>query len=258
MEQGMTLTGLSVGYPGRTLISDVTASFPRGSLTALVGRNGTGKSTLLRTMAGLAAQISGSIEVGGSDISKMGPARLAAEVGFVSTERPRVANLKARDVVALGRTPYTNWIGRLTPRDEQAVDDALARVGMSDFAGREMDSLSDGEAQRVMIARVLAQDTPVILLDEPTAFLDLPNRYEICLLLKRLAHERNKTVVFSSHDLAVAIDLADHIAVIDSSGLGFGTPSEMLSGGALARIFDGTSVGLDPSGRIVYGSGGSR
>ena len=251
-DAGITLKDLSVGYPGRTLVAGAGVAFPAGSLSAVVGRNGTGKSTLLRVMAGLARPISGEVLAGGGDISRLTPQRLAETVGFVSTERIRVTNLKVRDVVSLGRTPYTNWIGRLTPADEAAVAEALAQVGMSDFAAKEMDTLSDGEAQRVMIARVLAQDTPVILLDEPTAFLDLPNRYEVCLLLRRLARERGKTVVFSSHDLAIVMELADRIMVLEAGGVHFGTPGELLSEGSLGRIFEGTSISFDSSGTIVY------
>jgi iron complex transport system ATP-binding protein len=134
---------------------------------------------------------------------------LARIVGFVSTERVRVANLRVHDVVALGRTPYTDWIGNLTDADRSAVAEALELVGMGSFAAAPMETLSDGEAQKVMIARVLAQDTPVILLDEPTAFLDFYARREVCELLARLAHERGKTIIFSSHDLALVTEFAD-------------------------------------------------
>ncbi len=250
---GIILKDLSVGYPGRTLVAGADVAFPAGTLSAIVGRNGTGKSTLMRVMAGLARPISGGITAGDGDISAYRSRRLAETIGFVSTDRIRVTNLKVRDVVSLGRTPYTNWIGRLTPQDDAAVSEALAQVGMSGFAAKEMDTLSDGEAQRVMIARVLAQDTPVILLDEPTAFLDLPNRYEVCLLLRRLAHERGKTVVFSSHDLAIVMELADRILVLEPGGVHSGSPAELLAEGSLGRIFEGTSIGFDADGRIVYG-----
>lgn len=205
----IVLKGLSVGYKGRVLLSDVDAIFPAGTLTVMIGRNGTGKSTLLRVMAGLARPLSGEVLVAGADIAGLPPRRLAETIGFVSTERVRVVNLKVQDVVALGRTPYTDWIGKLTDADRAAVRDALVMAGMSEFAGKSMDTLSDGEAQRVMIARVLAQDTPVILLDEPTAFLDFQARREMCELLARLAHEGGKTIVFSSHDLALVAEFAD-------------------------------------------------
>lgn len=259
------LKGLSVGYPGRTLVSGMDAVFPAGSLTALVGRNGTGKSTLLRVVAGLVRPLAGEVifrDSGGdaalsseivrsfTDVSarsfaslakpahsqfsrrrcisaaptkSSGPSarELARTVGFVSTERIRVTNLRVRDVVALGRTPYTDWLGRSTQTDDAAIDGALEQVGMSGFAAEQMDTLSDGEAQRVMIARVLAQDTPVILLDEPTAFLDFYARREVCELLARLACAEGKTVVFSSHELDLVHEFADRQIEISDRGVDF-------------------------------------
>jgi iron complex transport system ATP-binding protein len=234
------------------LTERLDVAFPAGGLTAIVGRNGTGKSTLLRTMAGLERPLAGEVRVGDTPLVAMTPREVARRVGFVSTQRIRVTNLRARDVVALGRTPYTDWIGHLTAEDKEAVTAALSQVGMSVFADKQMDTLSDGEAQRVMIARVLAQDTPVILLDEPTAFLDLPNRYEVCLLLKKLAEERGRTVVFSSHDLGIVLQLADCVLMLDPAKPRFGTPAELLADGSLARIFEGTSIELSPAGVISY------
>ncbi len=200
------------------LISDVNAVFEPGTLTALVGRNGTGKSTLMRVMAGLMKPLVGEVLIDGASTATMAPRKLASTIGFVSTERVRVTNLRVKDVVALGRTPYTDWIGNLTEADRVAVDESLALVGMGSFAAAAMDTLSDGEAQKVMIARVLAQDTPVILLDEPTAFLDFYARREVCELLARLAHRRDKTVVFSSHDLALVAEFADRqLEIADGS-----------------------------------------
>jgi iron complex transport system ATP-binding protein len=241
-----------VGYGLRILAAGLDVEFPAGGLTAIVGRNGTGKSTLLRAMAGLDRPLAGEVIVGDTPLVAMTPREVARRVGFVSAQRIRVTNLRARDVVALGRTPYTDWIGRLTAADEEAVATALSLVGMSEFTDKQMDTLSDGEAQRVMIARVLAQDTPVILLDEPTAFLDLPNRYEVCLLLKKLAEERGRTVVFSSHDLSIVLQLADRILVLDPAKPRFGTPAELTTDGSLARIFEGTSIGFTPVGTISF------
>jgi iron complex transport system ATP-binding protein len=251
-EAGLILKGVTVGYGSRVLVERLDVEFPVGGLTAIVGRNGTGKSTLLRVMAGLALPLSGEIIAGGITLSDMPARRIAEHIGFVSTERIRMTNLRVRDVVALGRTPYTDWIGRLTPEDEDAVSAALSLVGMSGFVSKQMDTLSDGEAQRVMIARVLAQDTPVILLDEPTAFLDLPNRYEVCLLLRRLAHERGKTVIFSSHDLSIVMQLADNILVLDPKTSHLGTPAELVADGSFTHIFEGTSIGLDANGTIFF------
>jgi iron complex transport system ATP-binding protein len=249
---GLILRGVSVGYGSRVLAAGLDVEFPAGGLTAIVGRNGTGKSTLLRAMAGLDVPLAGEIIVNDTPLGTMPAREIARRVGFVSTERIRVTNLRARDVVALGRTPYTDWIGHLTDEDEETVTTALSQVGMSGFASKQMDTLSDGEAQRVMIARVLAQDTPVILLDEPTAFLDTPNRYEMCLLLKDLAHNRGKTVIFSSHDLGIVMQLADRILVLDPAEPSFGTPAELTADGSLARIFKGTSIELTPDGTISY------
>lgn len=162
----------------------------------MLGRNGSGKSTLLRTIAGLGKIKGGNILIDGKVLACLKPDELARTVSFVTTEKIRIPNLKCRDIVALGRAPYTNWIGRLQARDEEIVDGALELLGMSEYADRTMDQMSDGECQRIMIARALAQDTPVILLDEPTSFLDLPNRYELGILLRDLAHRQNKCVFF--------------------------------------------------------------
>ena len=173
----LSLRHIALAYGSRTLLSDVTAELHRGSLTALLGRNGTGKSTLLRTVAGLAAPAAGDILLCDRPIAALAPRQRAALVSFVTTDKVRIARLTCEEVVALGRAPYTDWIGRLRADDRTVVARALEAVGMSGFARKTMDAMSDGECQRILIARALAQDTPVLLLDEPTAFLDLPNRY---------------------------------------------------------------------------------
>jgi iron complex transport system ATP-binding protein len=214
----LLLKGLSVGYSRRVLLAGLDAVFDAGTLTALVGRNGSGKSTLLRVMAGLARPLAGEVVVGGRNVAARQPREVARTTGFVSTERIRVTNLKVWDMVALGRTPYTDWIGNLSEHDRAAVDEALSLVGMGAFADKAVETLSDGEAQRVMIARVVAQDTPVILLDEPTAFLDFVARREVCELLRRLTRERGKTIVFSSHELSLVDEFADSRLTISENG----------------------------------------
>ena len=163
----------------------------------------------------------------------------------------RIANLASRDVVGLGRAPYTDWLGRLRPGDRAVVDRALNLVGMGGFADKPMDRLSDGEAQRVMIARALAQDTPVILLDEPTAFLDMPNRYELCTLLRRLAHDEGKCIFFSTHELDIALTLCDAVALIDPPRLHLLPTDEMIRSGHIERLFDNGTVAFDASTRTV-------
>lgn len=231
------LQGFSIGYGGRTLLAGVEAAFARGRLTALVGRNGTGKSTLLRALAGLNPRYSGRILLGGVDLKAMRPAALARTVAFVTTERTRIANLRCEDVVSFGRAPYTNWIGRLQDTDREIVMRSLASVGMTDYARRTMDKMSDGECQRIMIARALAQDTPVMLLDEPTSFLDMPNRYELVALLRRLAHEEGKCVVFSTHELDVARKMCDTIALVDAGELVHLPVGEMMASGRIQKMF---------------------
>ena len=231
------LENISLGYGARRLLEGVTTRFEAGTLTALIGRNGAGKSTLLRALAGLEPLQAGAITIGGTPIAEFDGAEAARRVAFVATDKVRIANLPCEDLVALGRAPYTNWIGRLQDVDREIVADALAKVGMSDFARKTMDRMSDGECQRVMIARALAQQTPVILLDEPTAFLDMPNRYELCRLLQRLAHDEQKAIIFSTHELDIASKMCDSIALIDTPHLLNQSAAEMAASGAIERLF---------------------
>ena len=163
------------------------------------------------------------------------PQQLAQQVAFVTTERIRIANLSCRDVVALGRAPYTNWIGRMQPEDEAIVMQSLEKVGMASYAFRTMDKMSDGECQRVMIARALAQQTPIILLDEPTSFLDMPNRYELCHLLTDLAYKDNKCIMFSTHELDIAQSLCDTIALTPT--MHHLSTQEMIHSGHIDKLF---------------------
>ncbi len=236
---------LTLGYGDRTLLERVSAHLPAGTLTALIGRNGTGKSTLLRALAGLGERRGGRIRLDGKELDELDPQRLARTAAFVTTERVRIAHLRCRDVVALGRAPYTDWIGRLGAEDAAAVARALAAVGMTDYADRTMDRMSDGECQRVMIARALAQQTPVILLDEPTSFLDLPNRCELCALLARLAREEGKCILFSTHELDIALSLADRVALIDPPALHCLPAAEMIRSGHIERLFGSDVVRYD-------------
>lgn len=239
------LRELTLGYGQRVLLKAVNARIAGGQLVALLGRNGTGKSTLLRAMAGLEKPQSGEIILQGRDIASLKPEILARNISFVTTEKIRIPNLRCKDVVSMGRAPYTNWLGRLRPEDRQRVGNAMKQVGMSGYAEKTMDKMSDGECQRIMIARALAQDTPVILLDEPTAFLDLPNRYELCLLLKRLAQEEKKCILFSTHELDIALSLCDTVMLIDNPHIYTLPTPEMIAGGHLERLFRNESVTFD-------------
>ena len=205
------LHDLSIGYGDRTLLSEVEATIEKGKLTALIGRNGTGKSTLLRAIAGLNRRYSGRILLGGRPAADTRTAEMARTLAFVTTERTRIANLKCEDVVAIGRAPYTNWIGRMQKADTEIVMRSLASVGMEDYAERTMDRMSDGECQRIMIARALAQSTPIILLDEATASLDVENETAIQEALSRLI--KHKTVLIIAHRMRTVAG-ADKIVVL--------------------------------------------
>ncbi|MBD9233950.1 MAG: ABC transporter ATP-binding protein [Alistipes onderdonkii] len=241
------LNDLTIGYGHRILLQHASATIPAGELVALVGRNGTGKSTLLRAIAGLGERLGGEIRLDGHSLETLLPQQLATTVSFVTTERVRIPNLRCEDVVALGRAPYTNWIGHMQQADRDIVSRSLSLVGMSSFARKTMDRMSDGECQRILIARALAQDTPVILLDEPTAFLDLPNRYELASLLRRLAHEEGKCIFFSTHDLDVALGLCDATALIDTPALHCMSAADMAASGHIERLFAGAGISFDPA-----------
>lgn len=247
----ITLEHITLGYGERILLHDISASIPAGSLTALLGRNGTGKSTLLRAIAGLGEIRTGSVRLCGSELTALAPHRRAATVSFVTTDKVRIANLTCEEVVSLGRAPYTNWIGRIQDADREIVARALTLTGMESFADKTMDTLSDGECQRIMIARALAQDTPVILLDEPTAFLDLPNRYELCTLLRRLARHEGKCIFFSTHDLDIALSLCDSVALVDPPTLHHLPTDEMVRSGHIERLFASDGIRFDPATRNV-------
>lgn len=224
--------------PRHPLIAGETLTIPQATLTALIGRNGCGKSTLLRAMAGIQRPPEGEVMIDGIDVCRATARRLARLVAVITTESPKVENLTCRQLVSYGRAPHTGMLGRLSADDEEIIDRALETVGMAHFASRKVGQISDGEGRRIMLARALAQQTPVILLDEPTSFLDVPGRYEISALLRRLAHEEEKTIVYSTHELDPAYLNADNILFMSSSGLKFSTPgSDEMQ--AVRREFEG-------------------
>lgn len=231
------LKNLTIGFHNHTLLHNVNTRFEADTLTALIGRNGTGKSTLLRAIAGLSDSYSGDIVVDDLTLRNASPAIIAKHLAFVGTGRQRTPAMRCRDIVAMGRAPYTNWIGHLSTHDNEIIDSVLADVDMVDYACRMIDTLSDGEYQRIMIARALAQDTPVLLLDEPTSFLDIPNRYALCNLLARLAHERHKCILFSTHELDIAMNTVDNIALIADNTLTNAPTAHFSATDILTRTF---------------------
>ncbi len=233
----ITLRNITLAYGDRTLVENGSAEFAAGELTALVGRNGAGKSTLLRAVTAIEPPKSGEVLLDGTNAAAMPPETIARTISFVGTEKVRIANLRCEDIVAIGRAPYTNWIGRMQEVDRRIIADALQAVGMEAFAARSIDTLSDGECQRIMIARALAQQTPTIVLDEPSAFLDIPTRFEICRLLQRLAHDEGKCILFSTHDLDAAMPVCDSIAVISDRTITKLPTAEIRRQGIIERLF---------------------
>lgn len=245
------LHDIQLSFGRRELICGASARFRTGTITALLGRNGTGKSTLLRAIASLGEIQHGEITVAGRPISSLTAAEIARNIAFVNTDRVHAEQMTVRQLVTIGRSPYTDWIGRTTSDDRRIVDEALDTVGIGDLASRMIETLSDGECQRAMIARALAQDTPVILLDEPTAFLDMPNRYELCTLLRQLAHRHGKCVVFSTHDLDIALSLCDYVALIDSPHLHCMSTPDMIRSGCIERLFSSRYVRFDAATQSI-------
>ena len=246
------LNDITLSFGSRTLIAHASAHFECGRMTALLGRNGTGKSTLLRAIASLGEVQGGAIEIGGRELSELSNADLARMVAFVNTERVSVEAMTAYDLVAVGRSPYTDWSGRLRSSDHEAIERSIRIAGVEHLADRYVDTLSDGECQRVMIAKALAQDTPAILLDEPTSYLDMPNRYELCTLLGRLAHDEGKCVLFSTHELDIALTLSDNIALVDTPQLLYMPTREMIASGSIERLFDSPYIRFDASTRSIH------
>lgn len=224
------LENISLSYGSRTILREVSLHLGKGELCALVGCNGAGKSTLLRALTSNENTL-----IGGASLAKLSPEKLAQMVAVVTTERIRIENLSVEDLVAMGRAPYTNWVGHLQDIDRQIVGEAIEKVGLADFAKRDSSTLSDGELQRAMIARAIAQQTPIILLDEPTAFLDIPTRFEVCRLLAELAHNEGKTILFSTHDLDSALPVCDSFAIIENERLNH-LPTEVAQA-EMERIF---------------------
>ncbi|MFN2336329.1 MAG: ABC transporter ATP-binding protein [Bacteroidales bacterium] len=244
-------TDLAIGYLTRrsinTLMQHISLQAHKGELVALIGRNGTGKSTLLRTLVGLQPALGGKILLQGKELSTIGSSLLPRMVSFTSTEPMAIHNIRVRDVIALGRFPFTNWIGTITPDDEEAVNKALEATGLTQLSGRSIDNISDGERQRTLIARSLAQDTGLLVMDEPTAFLDLPSRYSIVSLLRQLTRQRDKCVIYSTHDLDTAINEADRIWLMTGEGIAEGAPEDLILNGAVAKAFESPLLSFSSS-----------
>lgn len=248
----ISIDRLTTGYRAHGRIVEVTrgieGTIHSGELTCLLGPNGAGKSTLLRTLCGFQPAVSGDITFLGRPLKDYTAASLAHVAGVVLTERLTVPNMSVEQLVGLGRSPYTGFWGRLSDDDRAIVDEALSLTGVNGLRRRMVQTLSDGERQKVMIAKALAQQTPIIFLDEPTAFLDYPSKVEMMGLLHQLAHEAGKTVFMSTHDLELALQVADRLWLIDRElGLTEGVPEDLALDGSMERYFEREGIAFDRS-----------
>lgn len=239
------LNDLSIGYHGKTVASHLHTQLHRGELTSMLGPNGVGKSTLLRTFSAFQSPLEGEVRVEGSRLDTLPTHERSRLIGVVLTDRLEVSNLRVFDLVALGRSPYTGFFGQLGEEDQRQVEEAIEQVGIADLRDRKVHTLSDGERQKAMVAKVLAQQTPIILLDEPTAFLDFPSKVEMMRLLRRLAHEMEKTILLSTHDVETALQLSDRLWLLSSQGIIEGTPDELAQKGHLQHFFDAPGIHFD-------------
>jgi len=249
----VVLKSLSIGYAQKgnekVVAEGLNAAINSGELTCLLGCNGVGKSTLLRTLSAFQPALDGDIllnsefRISNSDCSlspltSFSEKQLSRMIGIVLTEKPDVRNMTTEELVGMGRSPYTGFWGTLTADDHQIVADAIRMVGIASLKGRMVHTLSDGERQKAMIAKALAQQTPVIYLDEPTAFLDYPSKVEMMQLLRRLAHDEQKTIFLSTHDVELALQLADCLWLMEPNQLSVGTPRQLADNGALSRFVE--------------------
>jgi iron complex transport system ATP-binding protein len=247
--QTLRIASLNIGYKKKKVTyvqTDLDLSVHTGELVCLIGPNGSGKSTLIRSIAGLQPFFAGEVFIAGKPVSGLNNKKLASLISLVLTDRVEAGNLSVYDVVAIGRQPYTNWLGGMTSADHKIIKDALQKVYLTSYAGRYLHELSDGERQRVMIAKALVQDTPLIILDEPTAHLDLPNRVEIMLLLRNLARQTGKSILLSTHELDLALQIADMIWIMQQgNGVKVGVPEDLILNGTFQQIFANRSFTFD-------------
>jgi iron complex transport system ATP-binding protein len=245
----LTVRNLEIGY-GKpphhcSLVPPVNASAGKGELVAVIGRNGIGKSTFLRTITGLQNPLGGEILINGLPLTSYSNKTLAHNIGYISTEPVRVENMTVFDLVALGRYPHTGWTGSLNIADREAIEFSILNAGIGKLRGRNINELSDGERQRAMIARVLAQDTSIVVMDEPTAFLDIRSRYEMIHLLQELTRIEKKTIIFSTHDFIVAAGESDKIWMFLDDRFVEGAPEDLILGNEISGLFGDSVVSFN-------------
>lgn len=250
LEQNILKTNnLSIGYISKKhqqiIASNITIDLKKGTLVCLLGKNGIGKSTLLRTISKVQPALSGSVEIDGKNLAQISTEALSKKIGLVLTERIPQSNLTVYELIALGRQPYTNWIGTLTEDDKTQIQKAISNTNIDELANKRCDELSDGQLQKVMIARVLAQNTDIIILDEPTAHLDIHHKIEVFNLLKTLVSQHQKTVIISTHEVQLAIQIANELWLMNEQNFTSGTTENLIAENQLNTLFNSELVKFD-------------
>ncbi|WPO79243.1 ABC transporter ATP-binding protein [Flavobacterium sp. KACC 22761] len=249
MKTILSTSNLNIGYKSKkgvtTIAEHLNLNLASGKLITLIGANGIGKSTLLRTITGIQKPLSGNVYLNEKNISDYKPLELAQNLSLVLTEKLPPSNLSVFELVALGRQPYTNWVGTLTPEDIVKVNEALALTQITHLANKKHFEISDGQLQKVLIARALAQDTPLIILDEPTTHLDLLHKVSLFKLLKKLTQETEKCILFSTHDIDLAIQLSDEMIMMTPENIVQDEPCNLISNGSFGNLFKDEHIIFD-------------
>ena len=245
----LSIQNLSIGYKlnkKEKIISEkINLTAQKNETIALIGRNGIGKSTLLRTIAGIQDSLIGQINIQNKNITNYSRKQLSRKISFVSPTVINVPNLKIHELIALGRFPHTNWLGKIQQKDKKIINTAIKLTETEKFSNKNIDQISDGERQRVMFARAIAQDTDIIFLDEPTAFLDIESKHHLVYILKNLSRKKNKLIIFSTHDLNIAIKHADKIWLMLDNKVITGAPEDLILNNSFNSIFQNQNIKFD-------------
>lgn len=237
----LTAENLSIGYTTKKedfiIAKRINFDLQKGNFVGLIGSNGIGKSTLLKTLTQQLKPLTGQVLINNTQLSKVKPIQLAQQLSIVFTENVSDTNLTVKELIALGRQPYTNWLGTLSTKDVEKTNEALTLLQITTLADKKCYELSDGQLQKVMLARAFAQDTDLIILDEPTTHLDLYHKVYILKLLQKLAKETHKTILFSTHEINDALSLCDHLIVMKPNTTQFGTPKKLIAQNAFDDLF---------------------
>jgi iron complex transport system ATP-binding protein len=245
----LTTSNLCVGYSSKkgikTIASNINLTLKKGELIALIGANGIGKSTLLRTLIGIQPPLSGAVILNGKNILDYDSISFAQNLSIVLTEKLPPSNLTVFEIIALGRQPYTNWLGNLSDNDISKINEAMELTQITPLADKKHYEISDGQLQNVLVARSLAQDTPLIILDEPTTHLDLLHKVSLFKLLKKLAKDTNKCILFSTHDIDMAIQISDEMIIMTEENVVQDQPCNFISKGNFDTLFKDEHIAFD-------------